>query len=240
MKEDIAGGEIVDGLKATAGKDITVQNCGSAGGKKVEAGAISGSAGIDLDGDGSGGRKRVRFEKTASVVVPCAAVAHEALPVSGAEGGVVVSDDDDDDDIEGQEVIGPTIPSEASGNAGKRVNYGKALMPGEADAMAAFVQDGKRIPRRGEIGLQSDEIAGFEEQGYVMSGSRNRRMEAVRIRKENQVYSAEELAALSQFSHEERMAREKRVLNEFRALVANKLGEDAVEPEQGSSARHPP
>ena len=38
--------------------------------------------------------------------------------------------------------------------------------------MAAFVADGKRIPRRGEIGLTSDEIASFEAKGYVMSGSR--------------------------------------------------------------------
>ena len=32
----------------------------------------------------------------------------------------------------------------------------------------------------------------FEESGYVMSGSRHRRMEAVRIRKENQICSADE------------------------------------------------
>jgi hypothetical protein len=114
-----------------------------------------------------------------------------------------------------------------AGQAGKGVDYGKALRPGEADAMAAFIQDGKRIPRRGEIGLHSDQIASFEAQGYVMSGSRNMRMEAVRIRKENQVYSAEELAALSQFSHAERQAREARLLNEFRTLVAQKAGEVA-------------
>ena len=38
--------------------------------------------------------------------------------------------------------------------------------------MAAFVAEGKRIPRRGEIGLTSEEIADFEKEGYVMSGSR--------------------------------------------------------------------
>jgi hypothetical protein len=117
--------------------------------------------------------------------------------------------------------------------SGKGVDYGKALRPGEANAMAAFIQDGKRIPRRGEIGLQSDQIAGFEAQGYVMSGSRNMRMEAVRIRKENQVYSAEELAALSQFSHAERQAREARLLNEFRTLVAQKVGDSAPLPPAG-------
>ena len=38
--------------------------------------------------------------------------------------------------------------------------------------MAQYVKEGKRIPRRGEIGLTSDEIATFESSGYVMSGSR--------------------------------------------------------------------
>lgn len=38
--------------------------------------------------------------------------------------------------------------------------------------MAEYVKMGKRIPRRGEIGLTSDEIASFEDSGFVMSGSR--------------------------------------------------------------------
>jgi len=38
--------------------------------------------------------------------------------------------------------------------------------------MAAYIAEGKRIPRRGEIGLTSDEIAAYEKIGYVMSGSR--------------------------------------------------------------------
>ena len=38
--------------------------------------------------------------------------------------------------------------------------------------MAAYVEAGKRIPRRGEIGLTSDEILTFEDAGFVMSGSR--------------------------------------------------------------------
>jgi hypothetical protein len=150
-------------------------------------------------------------------------------------GDVADVDDDEDGDIA---AIGPSLPSGGQSGYVKSVDYGKALMPGEANAMAGFVQDGKRIPRRGEIGLQSTQIESFEDQGYVMSGSRNRRMEAVRIRKENQVYSAEELAALSQFSHEEKNAREKRILNDFRVLVASKLGEPApvAPPEQSASA----
>jgi hypothetical protein len=34
---------------------------------------------------------------------------------------------------------------------------------------------------------------------WVMSGSRHRRMEAVRLRKENQIYSADEKRALAMF-----------------------------------------
>lgn len=52
------------------------------------------------------------------------------------------------------------------------LSYGGALLPGEGAAMAKFVNEGKRIPRRGEIGLTSDEISTFEDAGYVMSGSR--------------------------------------------------------------------
>lgn len=51
-------------------------------------------------------------------------------------------------------------------------SFGHALLPGEGAAMAEFVKAGKRIPRRGEIGLTSNEISEFEKSGYVMSGSR--------------------------------------------------------------------
>ena len=54
-----------------------------------------------------------------------------------------------------------------------------------------FLQTGieSHIPRLGEIGLTSDQIAQY---GYVMSGNRHRRMNAVRMRNGNQVISAEE------------------------------------------------
>ena len=38
-----------------------------------------------------------------------------------------------------------------------------------------------------QVGLTADEISKFEDLGYVMSGSRHSRMNAIRIRKENQV-----------------------------------------------------
>nr|CAH7713219.1 unnamed protein product [Callosobruchus chinensis] len=100
---------------------------------------------------------------------------------------------------------------------------GGALLPGEGAAMAAYVAEGKRIPRRGEIGLTSDEIETFESVGYVMSGSRHRRMEAVRIRKENQIYSADEKRALATFSKEERQKRENLILGQFREMISSKL-----------------
>lgn len=101
-------------------------------------------------------------------------------------------------------------------------DFGRALLPGEGAAMASYVIDGKRIPRRGEIGLTSDEIETFESVGYVMSGSRHRRMEAVRIRKENQIYSADEKRALAMFSREERQKRESKILSQFKEMVTAK------------------
>lgn len=84
-------------------------------------------------------------------------------------------------------------------------SYGGALLAGEGSAMAAYVQQGKRIPRRGEIGLTAEEIENYEKVGYVMSGSRHRRMNAVRVRKENQVISAEEKRAMLLFNQEEKL-----------------------------------
>lgn len=80
--------------------------------------------------------------------------------------------------------VGPELPHQAKAAAN---SYGKALLPGEGEAMAAFVQSGKRIPRRGEVGMTADEIQNYEDLGYIMSGSRHSRMNAIRIRKENQV-----------------------------------------------------
>lgn len=101
-------------------------------------------------------------------------------------------------------------------------DLGGALLPGEGAAMAAYVQDGKRIPRRGEIGLTSNEIEAFEQVGYVMSGSRHRRMEAVRLRKENQIYSADEKRALAMFNKEERQKREEKILSQLHEMVLAK------------------
>jgi len=113
--------------------------------------------------------------------------------------------DSDDENVGPQSLRNPTATKRLDERA-----YGGALLRGEGSAMAAFLQDGTdvRIPRRGEIGLTSDEIAQFENVGYVMSGSRHRRMNAVRMRKENQVISAEEKRGILKLQREERERRE--------------------------------
>ncbi|CAD6209004.1 GSCOCG00003651001-RA-CDS [Cotesia congregata] len=127
------------------------------------------------------------------------------------------------DDSGDESVVGPLQKQHVTLSA---KDFGKALLPGEGAAMAAYIAEGKRIPRRGEIGLTSDEIASYESVGYVMSGSRHRRMEAVRIRKENQIYSADEKRALAMFSKEERQKRENLILGQFREMVSQKLAQE--------------
>ena len=98
-------------------------------------------------------------------------------------------------------------------------DYGTHMRPGEATAMAAFVKQGERIPRRGEVGLDAEQIDRFEKVGYVMSGNRNAKMNAVRLRKENQVYSAEEKAALAMLNFEEKKKKEAQVIEDLKRLV---------------------
>jgi len=131
-------------------------------------------------------------------------------------------DDDSDSDV------GPKPALVVETRSNRRIDerqYGGALLRGEGSAMAAFLQEDPsvRIPRRGEIGLTSDEIANFESVGYVMSGSRHKRMNAVRIRKENQVISAEERRGILKLQKEERERREAILRDEFQELVSEKL-----------------
>uniref|UniRef100_A0A8D0H8H5 NF-kappa-B-activating protein C-terminal domain-containing protein n=1 Tax=Sphenodon punctatus TaxID=8508 RepID=A0A8D0H8H5_SPHPU len=126
------------------------------------------------------------------------------------------------ENTEAVDFIGPEAPITHASQDDRPLNYGHALLPGEGAAMAEYVKAGKRITRRGEIGLTSEEIASFEKSGYVMSGSRHRRMEAVRLRKENQIYSADEKRALASFNQEERRKRENKILASFREMVYRK------------------
>lgn len=89
--------------------------------------------------------------------------------------------------------------------------------------MAAYAASGERIPRRGEIGLSSDQIDLYEQSGYVMSGSRHRRMNAVRMRKENQVISAEEKRGILKLQKEEKEKREGLIVSQFKEMIEDKL-----------------
>ncbi|KJH46591.1 hypothetical protein DICVIV_07336 [Dictyocaulus viviparus] len=127
---------------------------------------------------------------------------------------------------EEQEIPGPALPEhlQSRNQLGVHIkaNYGKDMLKGEAAAMAAYAARGERIPRRGEIGLSSAEISEFEKVGYVMSGTRHKAMEATRLRKENQVLTAEEKRLLSGFSQEERKKKEMAMLGQMRSLIASK------------------
>ncbi|KAH9942370.1 ras-induced vulval development antagonist-domain-containing protein [Epithele typhae] len=144
-------------------------------------------------------------------------------PVPSGKGKEKQDEGDSSDDDVGPQ---PLNVKAASGRAKvDERQYGGALLRGEGSAMAAFLKDGTdvRIPRRGEIGLESDEIAAYESVGYVMSGSRHRRMNAVRMRKENQVISAEEKRGILKLQQEERERREAILREEFQQLVQDKL-----------------
>merc|ERR1711933_122938 len=114
-------------------------------------------------------------------------------------------------------------------------SYGGALLPGEGDAMAEYVKSGLRIPRRGEVGITADQIENLEVLGYVMSGSRHRRMNAVRIRKENQVYSAEEKRALAMYDFEEKANRESMLVGELRDMLEKRQKQIAVAVSDGQT-----
>eukprot|EP01065_Artemidia_motanka_P043345 TRINITY_DN5994_c0_g1_i1.p1 TRINITY_DN5994_c0_g1~~TRINITY_DN5994_c0_g1_i1.p1 ORF type:complete len:481 (+),score=168.46 TRINITY_DN5994_c0_g1_i1:40-1482(+) len=121
----------------------------------------------------------------------------------------------DDDDVD----VGP-MPVDA-GIAAVH-SYGTNLLPGEGSAMARYVQDNKRIPRRGEIGMTAEEIESFESMGWEMSGSRHKRMNAVRERKEGQVIGAEGQRALAVLAKEERLQKESKVLQNLRNILSQK------------------
>jgi hypothetical protein len=104
-------------------------------------------------------------------------------------------------------------------------NYGSKLLPGEGSAMAAYVASGQRIPRRGEVGLEATEIERYENAGYVMSGNRHAKMNAIRERKENQVYTAEEKAAMAMLAFEEKKQKEQKVIEDLKKMVEGAINE---------------
>ena len=143
----------------------------------------------------------------------------EAREFKNAVQGNAGADSDDDDSVGPQPL--PNSNAALAGSENKS-SYGKALLPGEGQAIAQYVQQNLRVPRRGEIGYQPDEIDKYEKSGYVMSGSRHARMNAVRLRKENQVYSAEEQRALALITMEEKQQKEAALMEDFRKMLKEK------------------
>ena len=149
----------------------------------------------------------VKRESTLDAIAP----ASTTLTTSDGKNDNVAEESDDE--------YGPAPARSMNTDANSKIHYGSGLLHGEGDALAGYVKSGVRIPRRGEIGLTPTEIQHFENTGFVMSGSRHARMNAVRIRKENQVYSAEEQRALAALNLEEKMKREQKVMMDLRKLL---------------------
>ena len=171
------------------------------------------------------------MEKPPAALVPVTSVPTGSAIIAAAgdpEAVAATGSADAGGDEDSDEEVGPQPLYVVTAGGKKKIDerqYGGALLRGEGSAMAAFLQDGTeaRIPRRGEIGLTSDEIERYENVGYVMSGSRHRRMNAVRIRKENQVISAEEKRGILKLQKEEAERREAILREEFSSLVEERL-----------------
>ncbi|KAG2373633.1 hypothetical protein C9374_011922 [Naegleria lovaniensis] len=116
-----------------------------------------------------------------------------------------------------EEEVGPKLLPDMTQD--KDTRYEVPLLPGEGAAIAEFIQQNKRIPRRGEVGLTSEQITDYENLGYVMSGSRHARMNAIRIMKENEVYMQEEKKRLALLSKQERSQRENKIISQFRDIA---------------------
>lgn len=56
-----------------------------------------------------------------------------------------------------------------------------------------------------------------------MSGSRHARMNAVRLRKENQVYTAEEKKALALITLEEKQQKDNKIIAEFKTYLKENI-----------------
>jgi len=74
--------------------------------------------------------------------------------------------------------------------------------------------------------LSSDDIERYESLGYVMSGSRHKKMNAARIKKEAQIYTAEEKRALAIYNLEEQQRREQNIINEMKVIWKTQQKED--------------
>jgi predicted RNA-binding protein with RPS1 domain len=162
----------------------------------------------------------VSRKETESTTTTIPAVSKEAQDFKAAVQGRNESSSDEDDGP--QPLPRSNAALNADNTAVATATYGKALLAGEGQAIAQFVQQNLRVPRRGEIGVSQDAIEKYERSGYVMSGSRHAKMNAVRLRKENQVYSAEEQRALALITMEENQQKEAALMEDFRSKLKEK------------------
>jgi hypothetical protein len=153
-------------------------------------------------------------------------------------GGTIPKDNNADDDESDDDDVGPSLPVNKTssttikfdGSGTKQMSgHGLNMMPGEGAAIASYVQRNMRIPRRGEVGWTGNEIANLESQGYVMSGSRHAKMNAVRLRKENQVYTNEEKRALVLMQAQQQAERTEQISEEFKIMVDEELARKKAE-----------
>lgn len=119
-----------------------------------------------------------------------------------------------------------------------RIYARQGLRKEEAELYAQYVQAGKRIPRRGEVGLSSEEINKYESLGYVMSGTRHRRMNLMRMKKEQQLYTAEEKRALAIYNLEEQQRRERNIINEMKYMWQTKKDDPEEEEYEMSNSNN--
>ena len=139
---------------------------------------------------------------------------------------------EDDEEIEFDETheFGPQpIKIELDKKEEKKFYAGTSLLPGEAQLFAHYVQNGKRIPRRGEVGLSCEDIERFEKLGYVMSGNRHKKMNNARLKKEAQIYTAEEKRALAIYNLEEQQRKELNIINEMKFMWQTSKDDEANE-----------
>ncbi|WWC65694.1 uncharacterized protein I303_108315 [Kwoniella dejecticola CBS 10117] len=141
--------------------------------------------------------------------------------ISPVKEKMVVRDEESDDEI------GPQLPSEAKEKSMDRSAFAH-MRPGEGEAMAAYAESGQRIPRRGEIGMEASTIEKFEQSGYVMSGSRHQRMNAVRMRKENQVINEAEKRAILKLQREEKEKKEGMIITQFKEMMEENLRKQGI------------
>ncbi|OCF61947.1 hypothetical protein L486_01612 [Kwoniella mangroviensis CBS 10435] len=125
------------------------------------------------------------------------------------------------------EEIGPQLPTEAKEKGMDRSAFAH-MRPGEGEAMALYAESGQRIPRRGEIGMEASTIEKFEQSGYVMSGSRHQRMNAVRMRKENQVINEAEKRAILKLQREEKEKKEGMIITQFKEMMEENLRKQGI------------